>query len=130
MVSIKDYAKNKGCSYEAIRKQVIRYKNDLDEHIIKVNRTKYLDDYAVEFLDKKRTTNPVIVEKYDRDEEIERLKKEKEVLLVKIVELQEQLNKEKDEVKSLQNKQIELLEMKNHKKNWFWGMRKSNKTDS
>ena len=129
MVSIKDYAKNKGCSYEAIRKQVIRYKNDLDEHIIKVNRTKYLDDYAVEFLDKKRTTNPVIVEKYDRDEEIERLKKEKEVLLVKIVELQEELNKEKDEVKSLQNKQIELLELKTHKKNWFWGMRKGHKTD-
>ena len=129
MISLKDYAKNKGCSYEAIRKKVLKYKKELDEHIIKVNRTKYLDDYAVEFLDKKRTTNPVIVEKYDRDEEIERLKKEKEVLLVKIVELQEELNKEKDEVKSLQNKQIELLEMKNHKKNWFWGMRKSNKTD-
>lgn len=118
MISLKDYAKNKGCSYEAIRKQVIRYKNDLDEHIIKVNRSKYLDDYAVEFLDKKRMSNPVIVEKYDRDEEIERLKKEKEVLLVKIVELQEQLNKEKDEVKSLQNKQIELLETK--KKKWWW----------
>lgn len=124
MVSIKDYAKNKGCSYEAIRKSVNRYKKDLEGHITKVNRTQYLDDFAVEFLDKKRTTNPVIVEKYNRDEEIERLKMEKEILLVKVAELQEQLLKEKDQVKSLQSEKIELLEMNSRKKNWFWGKRK------
>ena len=54
MISIKDYAKNKGVSYEAVRKQVNRYKDELDGHIHKQNRTQYLDDEAVTFLDSKR----------------------------------------------------------------------------
>ena len=54
MVSLKEYAKNKGVSYEAVRKQVNRYKDELKGHISKVNRTQYLDEEAVAFLDSKR----------------------------------------------------------------------------
>ena len=39
MISLKDYAKNKGVSYEAVRKQVSRYREELEGHIQKVNRT-------------------------------------------------------------------------------------------
>lgn len=124
MVSIKEYAKNKGVSYEAVRKQVNRYKNDLAGHIEKVNRTQYLDEEAVAFLDNKRAENPIVIMDIERDEEIQRLEMENKALLLKVAELQEALLKEKDQVKLLQNEKIELLEAKNQKaeKKWwqFW----------
>lgn len=130
MVSLKDYAKNKGVSYEAVRKQVSRYKTELDGHIHKVNRTQYLDDEAVAFLDSKRTESPVILLQMDKDEEIQRLSNENKALLIKIAELQDALLKEKDTVKLLQEEKIALLEAKQEKqeepekKSWWqriWG---------
>lgn len=44
MVSIRDYAKMNNVSYEAIRQQVKRYEDELNGHIIKQNRTQFLDD--------------------------------------------------------------------------------------
>lgn len=124
MVSLKEYAKNKGVSYEAVRKQVNRYKDELKGHISKVNRTQYLDEEAVAFLDSKRAENPIIIMESGKDEEIQRLEMENKALLLKVAELQEALLKEKDQVKLLQNEKIELLEAKNQKaeKKWwqFW----------
>lgn len=112
MISIGDYAKNKGVSYEAVRKQVNRYKKDLEGHIIRQKRTQYLDDEAVAFLDSKRSENPVIVVEQGKDDEIERLTEENKVLLLKVTELQEALLQEKEQVKQLQKDKIELLEAK------------------
>ena len=124
MVSIKEYAKNKGVSYEAVRKQVNRYKDELEGHISKVNRTQYLDEEAVAFLDSKRAENPIIIMERGKDEELQRLEMENKSLLLKVAELQEALLKEKDQVKLLQNEKIEVLEVKNQKaeKKWwqFW----------
>lgn len=124
MVSLKEYAKNKGVSYEAVRKQVNRYKDELKGHISKVNRTQYLDEEAVAFLDSKRAESPIIIMENGKDEEIQRLEMENKALLLKVAELQEALLKEKDQVKLLQNEKIELLEAKNQKteKKWwqFW----------
>lgn len=124
MVSLKEYAKNKGVSYEAVRKQVNRYKDELKGHISKVNRTQYLDEEAVAFLDSKRAESPIIIMESGKDEEIQRLEMENKALLLKVAELQEALLKEKDQVKFLQNEKIELLEEKNQKaeKKWwqFW----------
>ena len=127
MLSIRDYAKNKGCSYEAVRKQVNRYKGELEGHISKVNRTQYLDEYAVEFLDSKRAANPVVVVEIGKDEEIKRLEEENRKLLLKVAELQDALLGEKDLVKALQEEKIKLLEKKEEqqpeeKKIWwqFW----------
>lgn len=129
MISIKDYAKNKGVSYEAVRKQVNRYKGELDGHIHKQNRTQYLDDEAVTFLDSKRAESPVILLQMDKDEEIQRLNDENKALLIKVAELQDALIKEKDNVKLFQEEKIALLEAKNEtvmeedeKKPWwkFW----------
>ena len=124
MVSLKEYAKNKGVSYEAVRKQVNRYKDELKGHITKVNRTQYLDEEAVAFLDSKRAESPIIIMESGKDEEIQRLEMENKALLLKVAELQEALLKEKDQVKLLQNEKIELLEAKNQKvvKKWwqFW----------
>ena len=58
MVSIRDYAKMNNVSYEAIRQQVKRYEDELNGHIIKQNRTQFLDDVAVDILDQHRKENP------------------------------------------------------------------------
>lgn len=112
MLSLKEYATNKGVSYEAVRKQVKRYKSELEGHISRVNRTQYLDDEAVAFLDTKRQENPVILLQVDKDEEIQRLSNENKMLLLKVTELQDALLREKDTVKELQTEKIALLEAK------------------
>lgn len=112
MLSLKEYAASKGISYEAVRKQVNRYKNELEGHISKVNRTQYLDDEAVAYLDAKRQENPVILLQVDKDEEIQRLSNENKMLLLRVAELQDALLREKDTVKELQTEKIALLEAK------------------
>lgn len=124
MISIKEYAAQKGVSYEAVRKQVSRYKKELEGHITKVSRTQYLDDEAVAFLDGKRQENPVILLQVDKDEEIQRLHDENKALLLKVAELQDALLKEKDTVKELQTEKITLLEVKQEqeaakRKSWW-----------
>ena len=120
MITLKEYAQRSGVTYEAVRKQVIRYKDELGEHVSIVKRTKYLDDEAVAFLDGKRKENPIFIQEADRSEKIERLEMENKALLVKIAELQEELLKEKDQVKLLQNEKIELLEQKNQETKRWW----------
>lgn len=125
MVSMREYAAQKGVSYEAVRKQVNRYKKELEGHITKGSRTQYLDDEAVAFLDGKRQENPVILLQVDKDEEIQRLNDENKALLLKVAELQDALLKEKDTVKELQTEKIALLEAKQEqetakRKSW-WG---------
>lgn len=120
MKSIKDYAKEKQVSYEAVRKQISRYRDELKGHIQKVGRTQYLDEEAEAFLNEKRNSSPVVLVQKNKDEELEELRKEKEMLLLKVAELQDLLLKEKDQVKMLQNEKIELLEQKSRK----WWQRK------
>ena len=67
MVSIRDYAKMNNVSYEAIRQQVKRYEDELNGHIIKQNRTQFLDDVAVDILDQHRKENPVVIINKDTD---------------------------------------------------------------
>lgn len=91
MKSIKDYAEYKNISYEAVRKQVVRYRDELEGHIHVQNRTQYLDEYAEEFLDAKRAANPVVVIQENKDEEIHQLKERIETYLIKIAELQDKI---------------------------------------
>ena len=84
MISAKDYAAKKNVSYEAVRKQLTRYKEELQNHITVRNRPRYLDDYAVNFLDQKRAASPIIIVQTTKDEEIDRLKAENAELNRKI----------------------------------------------
>ena len=86
VISLKDYAKQNNISYEAVRQQVVRYKDDLAEHIIRDGRQQFLDEDAVAFLDSKRQKNPVAIIQMDKDEQIEALRREKENLLIKVAE--------------------------------------------
>ena len=84
VITLRDYAKQNNVSYEAVRKQVVRYAAELGDHIIKDGRQQFLDEEAVAFLDGKRQKNPVAIIQMDKDETIDALRREKEDLLQKI----------------------------------------------
>lgn len=96
MISLKDLAHQNGVSYEAVRQQVKRYAADLSGHIFVEGRTQFLDDFAIEFLEGKRKTNPVIVYESNKDEEIERLQEENKTLLLRLSEKQEKIEQLQD----------------------------------
>ena len=119
MITIKDYAKQKGVSYEAIRKQIKRYDAELEGHLIKQNRFLMLDDEAVQFLDGKRSENPVIVYEQNKDEELEQLRQENKMLLIQMNTVQDQLGKvqqkliaEMSTTKLLTQEKVQSLEYK------------------
>lgn len=119
MITIKDYAKQKGVSYEAIRKQIKRYDAELEGHLIKQNRFLMLDDEAVQFLDGKRSENPVIVYEQNKDEELEQLRQENKILLIQMNTVQDQLGKvqqkliaEMSTTKLLTQEKVQYLEYK------------------
>lgn len=64
MVTIKDYAKKHGISYETVRRQVKQYAAELDGHTVQQGRTTFLDEIAEAFLDRHRNTNTVVL--YDK----------------------------------------------------------------
>lgn len=111
MISIKDYAKSHGISYEAVRQQVTRYTGReidgfrLADHITKVDRTQYIDDEGAAFLDARRAKNPVFIQQEERDETIERLR-------ARVDELQSRLITAQDEYRALieEKHKIELRE--------------------
>ena len=80
LISLKDYAAMNNVTYEAVRQQVVRYADELGNHIVKDGRQQFLDDEAIKFLDGKRQKNPVTIIQASKDEEIERLKIENENL--------------------------------------------------
>ena len=94
MTTIRDYAKDHHVSYEAIRSQVSRYRKDLDGHIVTKGRTKYLDDFAVTFLDGKRKDDPVSVVMMERSEVVDALR--------------DQIDALKNELMTTQKRVIEL----------------------
>lgn len=119
MITIKDYAKQKGVSYEAIRKQIKRYEDELEGHLVKQNRFLMLDDEAVQFLDSKRSENPVIVYEQNKDEELEQLRHENKVLLIQMNTVQDQMGKvqqkliaEMNTTKLLTQEKVQYLEYK------------------
>ena len=46
-VTLRDFAEQKGVTYEAIRRQVAKYETELRGHIVVRERTKFLDEYQV-----------------------------------------------------------------------------------
>lgn len=83
VISLKDYAKLNNVSYEAVRQQVVRYKDELNGHIIRDGRQQFLDEDAVAFLDGKRQKNPVAIIQQNKDERIESLEEQVKQLLIK-----------------------------------------------
>lgn len=110
LITIKQYAQSQHISYEAIRKQVVAYKHDLQDHIIRKGRTQYLDEYAIEFLTKRRRESPVIVLEQSKDETIADLKDQIDALRVQLMTAQNELLREKDHIIELQEESRKSLE--------------------
>lgn len=51
-MSFQEYANMQGITYEAVRRQTLKHQAALEGHIIQRSNAKYLDDYAVDFLQK------------------------------------------------------------------------------
>lgn len=110
LMTIKQFAESQNVTYEAVRKQIVSYGEDLKDHIIRNGRTQYLDEWAVEFLTKRRKENPVILLSQEKDETIEFLKSQVETLRVQLMTAQNELLKEKDRIIELQDEVKKNLE--------------------
>ena len=108
LVTIKQYAESQNVTYEAVRKQIVGYGEELKDHSIRRGRTQYLDDWAVKFLTARRRENPVILLSQDKDEEIEDLKARIESLQAQLMTAQNELIKAKDEIINLHVEAKEL----------------------
>lgn len=107
-MTIKQYAESQNVSYEAVRKQIVGYGEELKDHIVRKGRTQYLDEWAVEFLTKRRRENPIILLSQDKDEAIESMKQQIETLRVQLMTAQNELLKSQDERLKAQDRIIEL----------------------
>ena len=122
MITIRDYAKENNVSYEAIRKQIKRYEDEFNGHIIKQNRTQFLDDIAVAILDQHRRENPVIIVNQDTDFRLKQLEDENKNLLIKVAQQADKISQLNEDLKNkieqmtslmLENKEkTSLLEQK------------------
>lgn len=81
MLSIKDFARDYGVSYEAVRQQVKRYQVELDGHIHRQGRTQYLDDVAVAFLSEHRSKPAMVVYDAGDDRRVQELQEKVNSLL-------------------------------------------------
>lgn len=116
VITLRDYAKQNNISYEAVRKQVVRYQDELAGHLIRDGRQQFLDEEAVAFLDARRQKNPVAIIQIEKDEKIEQLENENKQLLLKLATVQDALLAEKEKTQQLLDEkkaQIALLEADN-----------------
>ena len=109
MITIRDYAKENNVSYEAIRKQIKRYEDELNGHIIKQNRTQFLDDIAVAILDQHRRENPVIIVNQDTDYRLKQLEDENKNLLIKVAQQADKISQLNEDLKNKIEKMTSLV---------------------
>ena len=62
MISVKQYAESRGISGTAVRKQLARYAEELEGHIVVTSRRRMLDDEAVAFLDQHRQPKTLVID--------------------------------------------------------------------
>lgn len=110
VMTIKDFAKSRGVSYEAVRRQVQKYRNEeeLEGHVIRNKGVTYLDEVAVAFLSEKRRQSPLVVVHEDQNEQIEEKDRQIEEKNRQIEELRNRLDILRDELATAQNKRFEL----------------------
>lgn len=104
--SIKQFAEEQNVSYEAIRRQIVKYSDELKDHIVRRNRTQYLDEWAINFLKEKRKESPIVLMNMDQNEEIEALKAQVDLLKSKLLVAQDQIISLQDETKKAIESQV------------------------
>lgn len=112
MVTLKQYADSQKITYEAVRRQVVRYKEELKGHIVINRRAQYLDQYAVDFLNTKRRESPIILMQQNLDEEVTELREQVEQLKNQLLEAQNQLLQSQTRIIALQDETRAAIEAK------------------
>lgn len=108
MISIRDYAEANSVTYEAIRKKLKQYEKELEGHLHKQGRTTFLDDAAVDFLEKHKNVNPIVVGDQQQLQEVNRLRDENDNLKDKIINFQENWQKVIEEKHTLELENLSL----------------------
>ena len=107
MVTLKEFALNHHISYEAVRKSVVRYRDELEGHIIteKGSKRQYLDEEAQRILSDHRKQNPITIIRENHSDKLTEQAAEIETL-------KKRIDFYRDELIQLQKQQIVLLENK------------------
>lgn len=82
MITIKEYAAQKGVSHQAVYKQLQTHAEELEPFIVTNGRTRLLTDEAIAILETHRDTNPQIIERTNDKEHIAYLEDQIKALLV------------------------------------------------
>ena len=109
-MTLKEYASSRGIPYDTVRKQFQKFRPFLEKNISKKGRASDLDKKAVEFLDGKQKSKPMVVL---HREQMYLLKKDIEVLKDKLVFMEKQ-------VSDLRNDLYKLEKDKENKKQKGW----------
>lgn len=106
LVTLREFAKEKKISYEAVRKQLIKYAEELEEHIVMVDGTRYLDEYAQSFLSERRRQSPIVVKIEDAQTDSDERAKEVESLRSELMQMQKRVIQLQDEARNALEEKI------------------------
>ena len=109
-MTVRQYAEQKGVTYEAARRLVQKYRPQLKEHIVTKNRTQLLDEVAVEFLNEHRRMSPLVVVREDDAGRINDLERQVESLRAQLMTAQTELLKSQQDVIELQRQAAAMIE--------------------
>lgn len=118
MLSVKQYADSRGISGTAVRKQLARYAEELEGHIVVTSRRRMLDDVAISFLDQHRQPKTLVIDGEatlaDQVEVLqEQMKKLQETSMLEEIEfLRKELADSRNRVNQLQAGMIEMMKLK------------------
>lgn len=74
MITIRDFANEKGCTVQNVYKLIKKYSSNLDGHIQKIGSKTFLDDYAQMFLSSYITPKSTVASSSEMMNEINRLR--------------------------------------------------------
>ena len=91
LLTIQELSDKLGISYEGTRLQLKRYSAELGDYIIKQGKRILIDEKGVEYLQERRRTSTIIIEKDTAKEKIEQLTAELETAKREVFELQNKI---------------------------------------
>ena len=118
MISIAQYAETRGISGTAVRRQIARYSEELEGHVVVSGRRRMLDDEAIEFLDQHRQPRTMVIDGEatlaDQVEVLQdQVKKLQETSMMGEIEfLRKELADSRNRVNQLQAGMIEMMKLK------------------
>ena len=110
-MTFQEFANLEGITYEAVRRRVLKFQDELTEHIIQQGNVKYLDEYAINYLQEnsRKSSSPELQPLIAAQRELavlqhenERLKQEQECLKQENAKLQKTCDKWKNACANLE----------------------------